>query len=306
MVSKVIKKNKKSNLAYWLMLVPGLLSLLIFNYLPMFGSIIAFKDYNYFQGIFKSPWVGFKHFEFFFSSNDLLRLLRNTILYNFAFMFLIAFLASAIVALMLYEVKSKLLVKFYQTSMLLPYFISWVIVAAIVLLILNPSTGFLNSLLSVFGVEPVMWYSNPSYWPVILFLVELWKSVGMGSLYFYASLLSIDPCLFEAAELDGAGKFKQIWYISVPEMMPMACVLLVTRVGSILGGDFGLYYQVTMDSGALYPTTDVMGTYIYRGLAAGNVSSTAAIGLFQSVVGLVLVIVTNKVIKKISPKNAMF
>ena len=296
----------KKNIPYVLLVLPGMIALFVYNYLPMFGIVLAFKEYNYRDGIFGSPWVGFDNFEYFFSSNSLWRLLRNTIGYNLVFMFLISCLAAGIIAVMLYEIQSKFLNKFYQTSMLLPNFVSWVIIAAIVSLFLNPESGFLNTFLTIIGIKPVQWYSEAKYWPFILFLVELWKSMGMASLYFYAALLGVDPELYEAAHLDGANRFKQHLYISIPEMLPMMCIILITRMGSILGGDFGLYYQIPMNSGAVYSTTDVLSTYIYRGLEEGTVGATTAVGLFQSVVGLILVLTTNSIVKKINPDSAMY
>ena len=274
------------NFPYLLLALPAILYLFVFNYLPMFGAVMAFKDYTYRSGIFGSPWAGLRHFEYFFTSNDAVRVLRNTVLYNLWFMILIGVVGGAIVALLLYEVKSRMAVKVYQTSMLLPFFLYWVVLAGIAYLFLNPTSGLLNVLRQS--------------------ICEVWKTIGMASLYFYAALLAIDPCLFEAAALDGAGKFRQMVHISIPELLPMVCITIITRLGAILGGEFGLYYQIPMDSGALYPTTDVLGTYLYRGLASGNFSATAAVGLFQSVVGLVLVLISNSIIRKISPDNAMF
>lgn len=306
-VGKLKKRNDfLNNFPYLLLALPAILYLFIFNYLPMFGAIMAFKDYTYRSGIFGSPWAGWRHFQYFFTSNDAVRILRNTILYNLWFMLLIGVVGGAVIALLLYEVKSRMAVKVYQTSMLLPFFLSWVVLAGIAYLFLNPTSGLLNVLRQSMGLEKIMWYSEPKYWPVILTVCEVWKTIGMASLYFYAALLAIDPCLFEAASLDGAGKLKQMLHISIPELMPMVCITIITRLGGVLGGEFGLYYQIPMDSGALYPATDVLGTYLYRGLASGNFSATAAVGLFQSVVGLILVLISNSIIRKISPDNAMF
>ncbi len=211
-----------------------------------------------------------------------------------------------LLAILLYEIRSKFANKLYQTSMLMPFFLSYVIVAAVVYMFLSPSSGFFNSILKQLGANPVKWYSVPKYWPFILVFIEAWKQSGLASLYFYAALLSIDTSLFEAASLDGAGRLRQIWYVSLPELKPMACITLIMRLGAILGSDFGLFYQVPMDQGALYPTTDVLSTYLLRGLQGGSISATAAVGLFSSVVGLVLVVSSNMIIKKISPENSMF
>lgn len=304
---KIKKGNSfKQILPFWLMSLPALLYLIVFNYLPMFGVVLAFKDYNYASGITGSPWVGFKYFKYFFTSNDVVRVLRNTVLYNLVFLVLIGLFFGMLLAILLYEIRSKFANKLYQTAMLIPFFLSYVIVAAIAYMFLSPSSGFLNTALKQLGANPVKWYSVPKYWPFILIFIETWKQAGLASLYFYASLLTIDTSLFEAASLDGAGRLRQIWYVSLPELKPMACITIIMRLGQILGSDFGLFYQVPMDQGALYSATDVLSTYLLRGLQGGSISATAAVGLFQSVVGLILVLFSNAVIKKISPENAMF
>lgn len=305
-----LKANRRSgfsrSIPYILLSLPAMLYLFIFNYLPMFGIVLAFKDYRPALGILKSKWIGFQYFEYFFSSNDAVRVLRNTILYNLVFLLVIGLFFGMLLAILLYEIRSKFCNKMYQTAMLLPFFLSYVIITAICYMILSPTSGFLNSLLTSFGMNPVKWYSEYKYWPAILIIVETWKQAGFASLYFYAALLSIDTSLFEAASLDGAKRLKQIWYISIPELKPMACITIIMRLGQILSSDFGLFYQVPMDQGALYETTDVLATYLLRGLQGGAYGATAAVGLFQSVVGLILVLGSNAVIKKISPENAMF
>lgn len=305
-----LKANRRSgfsrSIPYILLSLPAMLYLFIFNYLPMFGIVLAFKDYRPALGILKSKWIGFQYFEYFFSSNDAVRVLRNTILYNLVFLLVIGLFFGMLLAILLYEIHSKFCNKMYQTAMLLPFFLSYVIITAICYMILSPTSGFLNSLLTSFGMNPVKWYSEYKYWPAILIIVETWKQAGFASLYFYAALLSIDTSLFEAASLDGAKRLKQIWYISIPELKPMACITIIMRLGQILSSDFGLFYQVPMDQGALYETTDVLATYLLRGLQGGAYGATAAVGLFQSVVGLILVLGSNAVIKKISPENAMF
>lgn len=300
------KRRFVLSLPYILLMLPAVIYMIIFNYLPMFGVVLAFKNYNYAQGILGSSWSGFKNFQFFFKSNDLIRILRNTILYNLASLILVGLLFGMILALMLYEVKSRGANKVYQTTMLLPFFLSWVVVAGIALMFLNPKSGLLNSALNAVGASPVNWYSEAKYWPFILTFFMIWKDAGFASLYFYAALLSIDTGLFEACALDGAGRLRQIWYVSVPCLKPMACIVIVMRLGSIMSSQLGLFYQVPMDSGALYETTDVIATYILRGLQSNQISFTAAVGLFQSVVGLILVLLSNFIIKRIDRDSAMF
>lgn len=305
--SKLAKRaQRKSNLEYLLMTVPGLVILLIWHYIPMGGLVLAFKQYSYQRGIFGSEWVGFQHFKTFFASKNFGILLRNTIGYNLGFMFAVNIGAGAIMALLLYEVKSKKAEKLYNTAMILPSFISIVIVSYIVLMFLNPESGFINTVIRAFGGKGIEWYSQPKYWPAILLIVEIWKDAGMASLYFYSSLLSIDDCLFEACKLDGASRLKQIWYISIPELVPMIVVIIIMKMGSILGGDFGFFYQIPMDQAALYPATDVFATYIYRGIANSTISQNAAVGMFQSVAGLITVLVANFTVKKIDPSKSLF
>lgn len=307
-----VKGNKKKierrrNFRYTLFALPALIYLLLFNYLPMSGIVVAFKDYKHVDGILGSAWVGLKNFEFFFQSSDAWRILRNTIGYSLAILICLNLVGGMIVAILLYEVRNRFANKFYQTAMLLPDFVSWVVISFIAYLFLNPTnTGILNRLLTSLGLDAINWYNEPKYWPFIIVFFQMWKAVGMAALYYYAALLNVDPSLYEAAVMDGASKFRQIWHISVPELMPMACLVLITQLGGILGGSFDMFYQLPMNSGALYPTTDVISTYVYRGLTSGTVGVSAAIGLIQGVVGLVLVIITNTIIKKVQPENAMF
>ncbi|MBQ4517539.1 MAG: sugar ABC transporter permease [Clostridia bacterium] len=271
----------------------------------MFGAVLAFKDYNYAKGIFGSDWVGFDNFKFFFLSQDAWRITRNTL--GYAVVFLVTnTVASMAVALLMFEVSSRKAIKTYQTILILPHFMSWVIVGYITYILFNSEQGVLNQLLTVFGQEKIDWYSSPQYWPFILPIVNIWKSVGMSSLMYYATLVGMDDSIYEAAVIDGAGRWRQTISISVPSLIPMMTILTIMNVGGIFRSDFGLFYQITRDVGSLYPTTDVVDTYIYRGLRTGDVGITAAVGLFQSFVGLVLVVFTNWVVKKIEPDNAMF
>lgn len=300
--------DRTDNIIYFIMAIPALLSLLIWRIIPMFGIVIAFKDYSYVKGILGSDWAGFKNFEVFFKNKDFVMLLRNTLGYNITILLLISTTFAVIMAILLYQVKSKMATKVYHTAMILPSFISYVIIAYIVYTLLNPSYGFLNTALSsITGKDiAIQWYEEPKYWPFILLITEMWRDVGMASLYFYASLLAIDSSLYEAAKLDGANKFQETWYISIPEMMPMVCTILILRCGSLLGGDMGLFYQIPMNQQKLRSVTEVFSTYVYRGIQAGNFSTTAAIGLFNSVVGMVLVLVSNSIIRKVDRDKAIF
>ncbi len=293
------------NFELLLLTLPGILYFFIFHYLPMFGVIIAFKNYKYNLGILGSKWVGFRNFEFFFTSQDALRITRNTVGYGAAFI-VTGIVFGVIIALLLFEIKSRLATKIYQTTMILPHFLSWVIVGYITYILLNPISGVFNQILVFFGSEPIQWYSNPKYWPYILTLSNIWKGVGMGSIIYYAALMGIDASLYEAATIDGANKWQQTWNISIPSLAPLMTILSILAIGNLFRGDFGLFYSLPMDVGVLYPTTDVIDTYVYRGLRTGDISITSAVGLFQSVVGLGLVVTTNLIVKKINPENSLF
>lgn len=304
------KKNKfqtfKDNFELSILLIPGILFFLIFSYFPMVGVIIAFKDYRNNLGIFGSKWVGFENFKFFFTSQDAWRITRNTVGYGLLFLIL-GIITSVTIAILLYEVKKKYLLKFYQTSMILPHFLSWVIVGYITYILLEPNLGILNQILEFFGFEGKDWYSEPSYWVWILPIVNVWKTVGMNCIMYYAALMGVDSQLYEAATIDGASKWKQTWCITIPSLIPLMTILTILHIGNIIKGDFGLFYTIPRDIGILYPTTDIIDTYVYRGIRLGDdIGMTGAVSLFQSVVGFFLVVTTNLIVKKISPENSLF
>lgn len=307
--NKKIKRNRaliKDNISFFCMSAPAMLLVLVFSYLPMFGLIIAFKDYKHNKGIIGSEWAGFKNFEFFFKSNDASRIAINTLYLNFIFIF-VGILVAVMVALLLYEVRRRAFVKFYQTTMIFPHFLSMVVVAYIAYAFLNPSFGFVNGIMERLGMEGVSWYTKPAPWPIILIIVNVWKHFGMDSVVYYAALMGVDSEYYEAAEIDGASRIQQIWYISIPSLVPIMTILSILAVGRIFRADFGLFYQVTMDSGALYSTTDVIDTYVFRALRQlGDIGMSSAVGLFQSVVGFVLVLMTNAIVSKIDKENALF
>ena len=296
----------KSNMELLILCIPAVICFVIFNYLPMVGVLIAFKDYRYDLGVLGSKWVGFENFKFFFTSQDAIRITQNTLGYGFLFI-IVSLLSSVIVALLLFEVKNKTAIKYYQTTMILPFFISWVIVGFISYSLLNPSTGVINQMLKMLGLSPVQWYSDPKYWPYILTIANVWKGVGMNSIVYYAALMGIDSELFEAATLDGANKFQQVMNISVPTLIPLMTMLSILALGNIFRGDFGLFYQIPRDIGVLYPTTDVIDTYLFRGLRTGdNIGVTAAVGFFQSFVGLFTVVAANAIVKRINSENTLY
>lgn len=301
-----IKGVERDNFELLFMTLPGVLFTFIFSYLPMIGVIIAFKDFNPMLGILKSQWVGFENFRFFFESNDFARLMRNTIGYSLWFLVIENF-AAIVLAILFYNVTSSKKLKYYQTTAILPSFMSMVLVAYIVYLFLNPASGVINSMLVKLGGEKISWYSEPKYWPVILTIVQIWKNVGMNSLLYYATMIGIDDALFEAAEIDGANKLKQIIHVLIPGISALICLNLIRGVGNLIGGDYGLFYQIPRNVGALYSTTDVINSYVFRATQTGsNFGRTAAVGLFSSVVGVILIVITNSAVRKIDEEKSMF
>lgn len=303
--SNSFKRLVRENIALFALTLPAILYFLIFHYTPMVGVILAFKDYKYSDGIFGSAWIGFKNFEFFFTSLDAWRITRNTVGYGAIFIVL-GNMAAVTVALLLFEIRGKLALKFYQTSMIMPRFLSWVLIGYMTYALFNPTLGYFNQMLQFFGFEPIDVYSNAKYWPYILVSAEIWKTVGLSSIIYYAALMSVDPELFEAAKIDGAGRLRQIFAISLPSLTPVLTIIVILAIGNIFRGDFGLFYQIPRDIGVLYPTTDVIDTYVYRGLRNGDFGISAAVGLFQSVVGLILILVSNWIVSKLKPENALF
>lgn len=290
---------------YFLMLIP-VLSVFVFSYLPMGGIIIAFKNFKFNKGIFGSDWVGFENFEVFFKSDVIGRITRNTIVLNLVFIFL-GIIVGMIVAVLLFEARSRTAVKTYQTVLITPTFVSWVIAAYMVYAILNPNYGVLNGIVEFFGGEPIDWYSEPEHWPVILAICNLWKNVGMGSIWYYAALMGVDTQVVEAARVDGASRWQVYRHIMIPLIIPIVVIRFILSLGNIFHADFGLFYQVTRDMAALYETTDVVDTYIYRAMRSlGDMGMSAAVGLLQSAIGFVLVMITNKITKKIDSNNALF
>lgn len=290
---------------YSMCAVPMLL-VLVFNYIPMFGIIIAFKDYKYNLGIFGSKWVGLKNFESFINSGDFYETTRNTILNN-TFLMLTSMFAAVILAIILFQVASRNKTKVYQTVLLTPHFISWVVAGYMVYAFLNPSYGIINVFLNKIGLPSVEWYGKPEIWPFILVIVNIWKGVGLNSVIYYATLMGIDESLFEAARIDGANKLQIIRKIMIPELTSIIIVLLILDIGKILKADFGLFYFIPRNIGVLYPTTDVLSTYIFRQMRINsNINVSSAAGLLESVVGFVLVMITNYVVNKIDSDKSLF
>lgn len=305
--NRKIKNRSHSNLAVFLIALPGVIYLLINNYIPMAGIFLAFKKFSYKKGVFKSPWCGFKNFEFLFKTKDAWIMTRNTILYNLAFI-VIGTVLAIFVAILMCELGSRLRVKFFQAAMLLPNLLSWVVIGFIAYAFLNADTGFINkTILAGMGVDPVAWYSTEKAWPVILVVVNIWKNIGYQSIVYMSAIAGIDKSIYEAAAVDGATKLEQIFKITIPNLKPTVIILTLMAIGRIFYSDFGLFYQVTQHSGAIMNTTQTIDTYVYRGLMELNdVGMSAAAGLYQSIVGFILVLAANWVVRKRSEENALF
>lgn len=291
----------------YLMMVPGIVYLLINSYLPMFGLVIAFKDINFVKGIWRSDWVGLQNFKFLFQTSDAFIITRNTLLYNIAFI-LIGLVVAVGFAILLNEVKSKIASRLYQSIIILPFLISMVLVSYLVFSMLSIESGFMNkTILPAMGIEPVSWYNEPKYWPFILTMVQVWKGAGYACIIYLAAIIGIDPEYYEAAKLDGASKWQQIRKITLPLISPVITMLTLLQIGRIFYSDFGLFYQVPMNAGALFSTTNVIDTYVFRGLLQlGNIGMSSAAGFYQSLVGFMLVMVSNYVVRKINKENALF
>ncbi len=300
-------KKLKSYLPLYLMMVPGAVYLIINNYIPMTGIVIAFEQFNYGKGMWGSPLIGFKNFEFLFKTKDAWVITRNTLLYNIVFIVLGTVCAIA-VAILLNEIRSTRAKKLYQTTILIPFLISIVVVSYLAYAFLSTDSGFINkTILPLFGKEPISWYTTPKYWPYILTLVHIWKGLGYNCIIYYATLVGIDRGYYEAAVIDGANRWQQVVHITLPSLKPTIITLTLMSIGRIFYSDFGLFYQVPMNSGPLLDVTNTIDTYVYRGLMSlNNISMASAAGVYQSLIGFLLVLTANFVVKKLSKENALF
>lgn len=299
-------KELVTNKAMFLMMLPPFILIFVNYYLPMFGVIIAFKNFNYADGFLGSPWAGLQNFRFLFMSDKAWLITRNTILYNLAFI-LLGLIFALLFALALNELTNRLAAKFYQSIIFLPYFLSWVVVAYLVLAFLDPNGFYNKTLVNLFNLPQIDWYASPQYWPVILILVNIWKNVGYGIVIYTAGIAGIDQEYYEAAVLDGASKLQQIRYITLPFLVPFMIVTTIISLGNIFRADFGLFYQVPMQQGLLTPATEVLDTYIYKALIyTGDLGMSSAAGLYQSVVGFFTVLFANWIVGKVSEENKIF
>ena len=298
--------GRKKNRTLTLMVLPAAVLLFLFSYVPIVGLLIAFKDFRYDKGFLGSDWIGFKNFEFFFRSNDAWVVLRNTIGLNFLFIAM-TLVVSVAVALIMNEVRSRNVIKIVQTIMFFPYFMSWVVVGYLLYAYLHHDYGILNQVLGFFGLHSISWYANSQYWPVILTFMFVWKNAGYYSVIYYAGIIGIDDTYYEAAALDGASRWQMVWKITLPMIKSLIIVMTILQIGRIMYSDFGLFYNLTRDQGALYATTDVLDTYIYRALrVTGDIGIGSAVGCFQAVVGFILIMGSNLIVRKIDRDSALF
>ena len=298
---------------FWLttMMIPGAVWLLLIRYLPMFGIVIAFKNYRAFKpntfwnNIIRSEWVGLKNFEFL-KSPDTGIMIRNTLGYNLLWIALGLVIAVAF-AIMMNELRSRLLAKTYQTRMFFPYFLSWVVAGYFVLSFLDPTSGMIPFGQKAAGLPVTNFYHDTTWWPLILTICNLWKNLGYSSVLYLAAITGIDTTQYEAAAVDGATKWQQIRHVTLPNLRPMIVILLIMNVGKIFNADFGLFYNVPQNSGSLYPVTQVVDTYVYRAYAnTHDLGMSSAAGFLQSAVGLICIVAANGVVRKIDPESSLF
>lgn len=301
----------KKNLWLTTMVLPGAVWLLLIRYLPIFGITIAFKNYRaykpntFWNNIIQSEWVGLKNFGFL-KSPDTLQMIRNTLGYNLLWIALGLVIAVAF-AIMMSELRNRFLAKTYQTMMFFPYFLSWVVASYFVLAFLDPTRGLIPTLQKSMGIKPDNFYNETKWWPLILTLCDMWKNIGYSAVLYLAAITGIDTTLYEAAAVDGANKWQQIWHVTLPNIRTMIIILLILNVGKIFNADFGLFYSVPQNSGMLYPVTQVVDTYVYRAYAnTHNLGMSTAAGFLQNMVGFICIIGANAVVRKLDPESSLF
>lgn len=298
------QEERKRYLPLYLMMLPGLIYLIANNYLPMFGILIAFKKVNFRVGLFKSPWCGFANFEYLFKTKDAFLMIRNTVCYNLGWIAL-GLVISVFIAICMAEIASRKAAKVIQPVICFPSMVSAVILSFIVYAFLSVSYGYLNA--TIFKDKPVNWYAQAKYWPIILTIVHFWQNAGQSSIIYMASIGGIDKSLYESARLDGATKMQQIRHITLPMLRPMIILMLLMSIGRIFNSDFGLFYQVPLGNGLLASTTQTIDTYVYRALLElNNISMSSAASVFQAVIGFVLVLLSNMLVRVVEPDNALF
>lgn len=311
--SNKVKASRKKTLLLLSMVAPGAIWFILLRYLPMFGIVIAFKDYKIYtkapslvNNIIHSDWVGFKNFKFLFATTDSLLMIRNTVGYN-ALWIVLGLVFAVAFAIILNEITNKFVAKTYQTLMFFPYFLSWVVASYFLLAFLDPTRGLITNLQKNLGGEVIDWYNNPKPWPVILTIANLWKNMGYSTILYLAAITGIDNSQYEAASIDGANKWQQVWYVTLPHLKTMIVILLIMNVGKIINADFGLFYSVPLNSGPIFSTTQVIDTYAYRALmATNNIGMSTATSFFQNIVGFVCIMGANSIVRKVDNDSSLF
>jgi len=313
--SPVLRRKKRfGSKTFWLttMMLPATVWLLLIRYLPMFGITMSFLDYRlptrklpFPKNLLKSPWVGFKNFQFLFTSESV-TMIRNTIGYN-ALWIVLGLLISVSFAIMMSELTRKFLAKTYQTLMFFPYFLSWVVVAYFLFAFLDPTNGMIVRSQKAAGVAAIDWYNSPGYWPVILTICSMWKNTGYSTVLYLSAITGIDRSQYEAAAVDGATKWQQMIHVTLPHLKPMIIILLIMNVGKIFNADFGLFWSVPMNSAPLYPATQVVDTYVYRAYTStGNVGMSTAAGFLQNLVGFICIMTANGIVRRLDADSSLF
>ncbi len=288
------------------MCIPAIVFFIAFNYVPLPGLYVAFVKYNYAKGIFRSPFVGLNNFKFLFTSGKLWALTRNTVLYNLAFLIL-DHVVAIFMAILINEITHRIFKKVTQTIMLLPYFISAVLVGLIAYNLFNADKGFVNTAIKFFGGKPWTPYSDPKVWPWLIVLIQLWQCTGYNTIVYFAAIMGIDGEVIEASRIDGVNAFQRIRYIELPMLKPTFIILILFALGGIVKGNFGLFYNIIGSNSILYPTTDILETYVYRATVQDfNFSTASAVGFYQSVIGFAIVMIVNRIIKAIEPDYSLF
>lgn len=311
-MKKFFKKIKRDDFELTILSTPSIIYFLLFAYLPMLGIILPFKRYKifprkgFFYNIFNSEWIGFDNFKFIFKSNDIYILLRNTIIYNIIFIILGIVIPVAL-AILIRELYSQIRSKFYQTLTFFPYFMSWVIVSYFIYAFLSTDKGVINSMLKYFGYERIKWYTSPEYWPFILVFVQMWKTVGYSTIVYLATISGIDSSLYEAAVIDGASKWEQIKYITLPGIKKVVIIMFLLAVGRIFYSDFGLFYQATRGvPGSLFKVAATLDTYVYNALKSGSpIGMISAVSLLQSIACFITIMTANAIVKKLDPESSI-
>lgn len=299
-------KNVRKHWLLLLMLLPAVAYTILFHYVPMTGIVMAFKNYQYSGGIYFSPWCGFDNFKFLGIAGKLGEVTRNTLLYNLGFI-LLGVVMEMGSAILLNELRKRWFKKLAQAFMFLPYFISWVVVGAIMYNVFNYERGVVNGALTALGVQPFDLYNSPDAWPGVLVFLKLWKQTGYGSVVYLAAITGLDQEMYEAATIDGSNAWQKIRYITIPSLVPTMMILVLLGIGNVFRGDFGLFYQTVKKSALLQPVTDVIDTFVFRTLINnGDVGMAAAAGLYQSVLCFVTITVCNRLVKRVQPDYALY